>query len=79
MLHHSCFPLFIRRNFLCHNSAINSTKRLSTATDEKSVPELSENERKLAAEVETLTKDLAGLKERCSELDVRYVHWVKSS
>jgi len=65
--------LDIRKNFLCHNSStINSSKRLSTATDEKSVPELSENEQKLAAEVENLTKDLAGLKEKCSELDVRF-------
>ena len=66
LFHFLCY----RRNFLSQNS-ISSTRKLSTATDEKSAaPELSENEQKLATEVESLTKDVAGLKEKCSELDV---------
>ena len=71
--HHGYVMLFFfiyRRNFLSHNS-ISCTRNLSTVADEKSATtELSENERKLANEVESLTKNVADLKEKCSELDV---------
>ena len=44
---------------------------MSTPADEKAaVPELSENEKKLAAEIESLNKDIENYKEKCSDLDV---------
>jgi len=44
---------------------------LSTPADEKATAsELSENEKKLVAEIESLNKDIENYKEKCSNLDV---------
>lgn len=45
---------------------------MSTPADEKATaaPELSENEKKLVAEIESLNKDVENYKEKCSDLDV---------
>ena len=62
----------LRKSYFSHSS-LSSTRRFSTATDEKSTPpasELSENERKLGEQIEALNKDISSFKEKCSELDV---------
>lgn len=60
-----------RINYL-NRGSVNTVRNLSTPPDEKAAaPELSENEKKLAAEIESLTKDVENYKEKCVDLDVR--------
>lgn len=59
-----------RRNYLNHGS-VSAVRNFSTPADEKTaVPELSENEKKLVAEIESLNKDVENYKEKCVDLDV---------
>ncbi|XP_046637319.1 grpE protein homolog, mitochondrial-like [Daphnia pulicaria] len=62
----------VRRNYLNHGS-VSAVRHLSTPADEKATaPELSENEKKLVAEIESLNKDVENYKEKCSDLDDKY-------
>lgn len=54
-------------------NSVGAVRNVSTSADEKAAPpppELSENERKLSSEIESLSKDVETFKEKISDLDV---------
>lgn len=57
---------------MSRNSAISSRAFCSVAEEKKDPSETTETVQKLTTENETLSKDLASLKEKYSELDVSY-------
>ncbi|KZS12524.1 GrpE protein, mitochondrial [Daphnia magna] len=68
------FRGIVRRKYLSANS-VGAVRNVSTSADEKAAPppaELSENERKLSSEIESLSKDVETFKEKISDLDDKY-------
>jgi len=61
-----------RRSFVSRNSAISSRAFCSVAEEKKDPSETTETVQKLTTENETLSKDLASLKEKYSELDDKF-------
>lgn len=63
--------IICRRNYL--HQCVNTVRNYSDKANENTQAELqkgTENEKKLAATVESLNKDISELKEKCSDLDV---------
>ena len=67
--------MLFRYNYLRVANAGGDVRQFASEADAKAAPQIAD-EQKYATEIDNLNKDIAGLKDKCSQLEVRFASWL---